>query len=149
MARQVPRLAGLAGLKPCTPDCAAEPHRGVGRHAAWPGFYRRGTTGATARRSGVASCQLNRKKRRRAMGPPAHNKCQRDSKFTLAFWVAKLSKPCRSILAGAICVWIESNAEEKIKPVFLHHEVIQAAMQYPNLHWLSLPNATCGEAERR
>ena len=60
------------------------------------------------------SCQLNRKDRRRAMGPPAHNKCRRDSKFTLAFWVAKLSKPCRSIPTGAICVWIESTEEEKI-----------------------------------
>ena len=68
VARQVPRLAGLAGLKPCTPDCAAEPHRGVGRHAAWPGFYRRGTTGATARRSGVATCQLDRKDRHSTTG---------------------------------------------------------------------------------
>ena len=41
-----------AGLKPCTPDCAALPRRGVGRHASWPGFYRRSATGLAARRSG-------------------------------------------------------------------------------------------------
>ena len=54
VARQVPRLAGLAGLKPCTRFCAPWARRGVEGHAGWPRFYRRGTTGATARRSGAA-----------------------------------------------------------------------------------------------
>ena len=46
------RLAGLAGLKPCTHFCAAEPRRGIEGHAGWPGFYCRSATGLAARRSG-------------------------------------------------------------------------------------------------
>ena len=53
VARRVPRLAGLAGLCPA-PLTARYARRALGGHAAWPGFYRRGTTGATARRSGRA-----------------------------------------------------------------------------------------------
>ena len=53
VARQVPRLAGLAGLCPA-PLTARYARRALWGHAAWPGFYRRGTTGATARRSGRA-----------------------------------------------------------------------------------------------
>ena len=48
------RLAGLAGLKPCTHFCAAEPCRGIEGHAGWPGFCRRSATGLAARRSGRA-----------------------------------------------------------------------------------------------
>ena len=102
VARQVPRLAGLAGLKPCTPDCAVEPLRGVGRHAAWPGFYRRGTTGATARQSGVATCQLDRKDRHSATGLMARNKGQRGFVFMLAFFVAEIFKMLRSIQAALL-----------------------------------------------
>ena len=53
VAQRVPRLAGLAGLCPA-PTSARIARRGVVEHAAWPGFYRRGTTSATARRSGRA-----------------------------------------------------------------------------------------------
>ena len=53
VARQVPRLAGLAGLCPAHLT-ARYARRALGGHAAWPGFYRRGTTGATSRRSGRA-----------------------------------------------------------------------------------------------
>ena len=55
--RQASRLAGLAGLKPCTHFCAVEPRRGIEGHAAWPGFYRRSATGLAARRSGRAEAQ--------------------------------------------------------------------------------------------
>ena len=41
-----------------TPDCAAPPRRGVEGHESWPGFYRRGTEGTTARGSGRVSSQL-------------------------------------------------------------------------------------------
>ncbi len=53
VAQRVPRLAGLAGLCPA-PLTARYARRALGGHAAWPGFYRRGTTSATARRSGRA-----------------------------------------------------------------------------------------------
>ena len=55
--KQVDKLSKMAkmwkagqGQCPCTPDCAPWARRGVGGHEAWPWFYRRGTTGATARR---------------------------------------------------------------------------------------------------
>ena len=40
---------GALPLDPGLRACGAQGHRGL---AGWPGFYRRGTTGATARRSG-------------------------------------------------------------------------------------------------
>ena len=48
-----PGFTAAAGLKPCTPDCAP---CAQGRRETWDlaGFYRRGTEGATARRSGIA-----------------------------------------------------------------------------------------------
>ncbi len=84
VARQVPRLAGLAGLCPA-PLTARYARRALGGHAAWPGFYRRGTTGATARRSGRAlpcapHCALCAQGTRGTCGlagvlPPWHNEC--------------------------------------------------------------------------
>lgn len=53
---------------PCTLLCAFLTRRGVERHAAWPGFYRRGATGAMARWFSVALRQLNRKGRHSATG---------------------------------------------------------------------------------
>ena len=46
-------IAGAVPLHPGLRACRAR--RGVEGHVAWLGFYRRGTTGATARRSGVVS----------------------------------------------------------------------------------------------
>ena len=41
---------------------------GTREKASWPGFYRRGTTGATARRSGVAPCRVADSDRHSATG---------------------------------------------------------------------------------
>ena len=116
VARQVPRLAGLAGLKPCTPDCAAEPRSGIGRHAAWPGFYRRGTTGATARRSGVATCQLDRKDRHSATGLMARIKRSAWIEDHAGFFCCKniqavLKYPKR-------CYWCMDSANRKKQTCF-------------------------------
>ena len=116
VARQVPRLAGLAGLKPCTPDCAAEPRKGVGRHAAWPGFYRRGTTGATARRSGVATCQLDRKDRHSTTGLMARIKRSAWIEDHAGFFCCKniqavLKYPKR-------CYWCMDSANRKKQTCF-------------------------------
>ena len=84
VAQRVPRLAGLAELCPA-PTSARTARRGVVGHAAWPGFYRRVTTGATARRSGRAlpcapHCALCAQGTRGTCGlagvlPPWHNEC--------------------------------------------------------------------------
>ena len=58
---------------------------GVEGHAAWLRSYRRGTTGATACRSGVDSCCLHSKDRHSATGRMARNKGQRGCEPTLAF----------------------------------------------------------------
>ena len=58
---------------------------GVEGHAAWLRSYRRGTTGATARRSDVDSCYLHSKDRHSATGLMARNKGQRGYDLTLAF----------------------------------------------------------------
>ena len=82
VAQRVPRLAGLAGLCPA-PLTARYARRALGGYAAWPGFYRRGTTGATARRSGRALpcthfCAHSAQRRSGTCGlagvlPPWHN----------------------------------------------------------------------------
>ena len=77
---------------PCTLLCAFLTRRGVERHAAWPGFYRRGATGAMTRQFSVALRQLNRKGRHSATGLMARTKVQRVLENTLDFFVAKISK---------------------------------------------------------
>ena len=77
---------------PCTQ------YRATGRGAArgtcdWLGFYRRGTTGATARRTGAVPCWLASSYRHSAAGLMARNKGQRELDFTLAFYVAKITGP--------------------------------------------------------
>ena len=67
------------------PRTARYARRGVEGHAAWLRSYRRGTTGATARRSGVDSCYLHSKDRHSATGLMARNKGQRGCEPTLAF----------------------------------------------------------------
>ena len=84
------RLAGLAGRCPA-PNTAPQGAGLLVGHASWPGFYRRGTTGATARRSGAAPCGLHSTDRHSAAGLMAHNKGQRELDFTLAFYVAKIT----------------------------------------------------------
>ena len=61
------------GVTPCTPH-RAHRARGTREKASWPGFYRRGTTGATARGSGVVNRQLNRKGRHSATGLMARSR---------------------------------------------------------------------------
>ena len=78
---------------------------GVGlfeRHAAWPGFYRRGTTGATARRSGVVSHQLASIDRHSATGLMVRNQNPACFQNRLDFFVTKQPKPCRSLSPHAI-----------------------------------------------
>ncbi len=94
--QQASRLAGLAGRCPA-PHTAPVGRGLLGRHAAWPGFYRRGTTGATARRSGAAPCLLTDSDRHSATGLMARNKGQRDFEIPLAFCVAKIPKPHQNI----------------------------------------------------
>ena len=65
---QAPPRLPQAGLKPCTHLCAAMPRRVLVGYASWPGFYRRGTTGATARRSGAAPGLVAGSDRRSATG---------------------------------------------------------------------------------
>ena len=59
------------------PGLRAGGAQGARGNAAWPGFYCRGTTSATARRSGRVFCQLNRKGRRSATGLSACESGQR------------------------------------------------------------------------
>ena len=95
--RQTSRLAGLAGLKPCTHFCAVEPRKGIEGHAAWPGFYRRSATGLAARGSGADSRQLHSKDRHSATGLMARGKGRRGFDFPLAFGLAKKHKLRQSI----------------------------------------------------
>ena len=74
------------------PRTARSARRGVEGHAAWLRSYRRGTTGATARRSDVDSCYLHSKDRHSATGLMARNKGQRGCEPTLAFLQAQC--PC-------------------------------------------------------
>ena len=75
MAVKLPPLGGRPRGSPVWQGDALHPTPrplGVGlfeRHAAWPGFYRRGTTGATARRSGRAKA-LHPLLRAAAQGAP-------------------------------------------------------------------------------
>ena len=48
--------------------------------------------------------------------------------------------------------WLSGHSAKRRRKnqyCFLCCEAIQAAMQHPNSHWLSLPSANCGRAERR
>ena len=139
VARRVPRLAGLVwipagwpvqtatrqkvswlaqGAVPLNPDCAPWARRGVGRHAAWPGFYRRGTTGATARGSGVAPCSLDRKDHHSATGLMARIKGHRGFEITLAFCVAEISNLMSKYPDWHDLSMVYANRRIKIKPVF-------------------------------
>ena len=51
--------------------------------------------------------------RHSATGLMARNNGQRGFEIPLAFCVAKISKPHRSIPSGVIDAWIAANAEEK------------------------------------
>ena len=123
--RQASRLAGLVrfpvcwrvqtairrrphgshkGQCPLTPDCAPQARRALVGHESWLRSYRRDTTGATARGSGVISCQLADTDRHSATGLMARYKGQRGFETTLAFCVAKISKPYRNIPTGNACV---------------------------------------------
>ena len=62
------------GLKPFTSELRATGAQGTRGKAGWPGFYRRGTTGATARRSGRTECRLAIQGRRSAKGLAAGGK---------------------------------------------------------------------------
>ena len=61
----------------------------LGRHETWLGFTHRGTTGATARRSGVDPCLLSCKDRHSATGLMAHKTGQRDFSFRWPFALQK------------------------------------------------------------
>ncbi len=92
------------GQCPLTPDCAPQARRGVGRHASWPGFYRRSATGLAARGFGAVPCQLVSSYRHSATGLMARYKGQREIKITLAFCVAENPKTQRSIPTCKGCV---------------------------------------------
>ena len=50
---------------------------------------------------------------------------------------------------GGLSMIIYTNRRAKTKSAVLRCETTQAAPKHPNTHWLSLPGATCGGAERR
>ena len=79
----------------------------------------------------------------------ARNKGQRGYEIPLAFCVAKISKLHQSIQLGGLSMIIYTNRRAKTKSAVLRCETTQAAPKHPNTHWLSLPGATCGGAERR
>ena len=81
---RIARSPGGRGTAPA-PRTAPYGRRGTERHAAWLRSYRRGTTGATARRSDVDSCCWHSKDRHSATGLMARNKGQRGYDLTLAF----------------------------------------------------------------
>ena len=74
------------------PRTARYARRGVEGHAAWLRSYRRGTTGATARGSGVLPCLAADSDRHSATGLMARSKGQRGFDSTLAFRIAKIAK---------------------------------------------------------
>ena len=103
------------GVTPCTPHRARRA-LGTREKASWPGFYRRGTTGATARRSGVATCQLDRKDRHSAMGLMARIKRSAWIEDHAGFFCCKniqavLKYPKR-------CYWCMDSANRKKQTCF-------------------------------
>ena len=94
--RELPPLP-QQGVTPCTPDCAPQARRALGRNASWPEVYRRSATGLAARRSGAAPCQSYNIDRHSATGLMARKKGQREIKLTLAFCAAKIPKPQENI----------------------------------------------------
>ena len=92
------------GQCPLTPDCAPWARRALVGHESWLRSYRRDTTGATARGSGVISCQLASTDRHSATGLMARYKCQRGFETTLAFCAAKVHKKHGNFPTGNACV---------------------------------------------
>ena len=142
------------GVTPCTPH-RAHRARGTREKASWPGFYRRGTTGATARGSGVVNRQLNRKDRHSATGLMARIKGQRGYEITLAFCVAKISKQHR-IIPAPLVEYVQCQLLCTVPIIKKKRSSLFGAAKPPNLCRniptcisLSLPSANCGGAERR
>ena len=120
----------------------------LGRHACWPGFYRRSATGLAARGSDAAPCCLYGIDRHSATGLMARKKGQRDFETTLTFSLAK-SPSCN-----------EASQPAKGKPAHRRQgkwesahssmpQNFQAAPRHPNPQGVSMPHANCGGAERR
>ena len=106
------------------PRTARYARRGVEGHAAWLRSYRRGTTGATARRSDVDSCCLHSKDRHSATGLMARNKGQRGCEPTLAFLQGQ--RPCTPDCALAHrgveghAAWLRSYRRSGVDSCYLY-----------------------------
>ena len=112
--QQASRLAGLAGLMPCTLHRA---HRARG-HSRESGLAAElPPLGNGPRGSPVWSSFVLVDKERPPFGGGPHGslKGQRMKENTLPFCVAGISKIHRSILSGAVYVWIVPTAEEKTR----------------------------------
>ena len=112
--QQASRLAGLAGLKPCTPHRA---HRARG-HSRESGLAAElPPLGNGPRGSPVWSSFVLVDKERPPFGGGPHGslKGQRMKENTLPFCVAGISKTHRSVPSSAVYVWIVPTAEEKTR----------------------------------
>ena len=150
-SREACRRAAVTPQPTCFPSSGPAPigRGGTRGKAAWLRSYRRSATGLAARRSGVASCQLNRKDRHSATGLMARNKGQRGYEIPLAFCVAKISKLHQSIQLGGLSMIIYTNRRAKTKSAVLRCKAISATSKHPKHRRLSLLSANCGGAERR
>jgi len=79
----------------------------------------------------------------------ARNKGQRGYEIPLAFCVAKIPKLHQSIQLGGLSMIIYTNRRAKTKSAVLRCKAIPAASKHPKHRCLSLPDASCGGAERR
>ena len=105
------------GVTPCTPYRATG--RGAARTTCGSGFYRRGTTGATARRFGRLPCRLASSYRHSATGLMARYKGQRGFEIPLAFCAAKIPKSQENIPTCKGCVCPTPTADRRKRPFII------------------------------
>ena len=126
--------------------------RGAARgKASWPGFYRRGTMGATARGSGTAPCCLYSIDRHSATGLMA--RAPKSAGRGPSKIAPQGGKPDRHLLRrkqnpckGCVC---PTPTVGNHKPSFVEAAKQSSCRNHVTPQGVSLPHADCGEAERR
>ena len=126
------------------PDCAPTARRALGRHAAWPGVYRRSSTGLAARRSGAVPCRLASSYRHSATGLMARNKGQREIKLTLAFCVAKNSSHTDVFHPQGVSL-PHADCGKRTSAHLSTLQNLPATSKHPNPQGVNLPTADCGK----